>query len=104
MNKARVRCGWGEQGRVELSLWVPGSPVAEGLLLADRCFAPLVSFVPSQTTPSIPSVLIQNFLGKQLLWERAPHMTGYCVLDTGNLGELAASWVWPTHRSAGLLG
>lgn len=80
------------------------SPVPTGPLPAETVFCLLVFFLTSQTIPSTSSVLSRNFLCTQLLWGRAVCIAGSCVLDTGNLDQVAASWVWPAHWSAGLAG
>ena len=87
--------GWG-QGRVG-----PG-PSTSGLLLAETTFCLLVSFVTSQTILGTP-VLSQDFLCRQLLSGRAMCLSGYCVFNTGNLGQVAALRVWPGQWSGQLL-
>lgn len=78
--------------------------VPEGLLLAETVFCPVASLLPSCTVPRTLSLLNWNFLCRRLLWGRAVYVPSYCVLDTGNLGQVAASWVWAACWSAGLAG
>lgn len=75
---------------------------AAGLLAAETAFCRSVSFVTSQTILSAPSGCAR--ISSADLRGRAVGLAGYCVFDTGNLGQVAALWVWPGHRSAGRAG